>query len=139
MGGTEYYSWGIHPLAFALGNCTPARPALSEREWRDIDGALVGSTARAARCGWRVTVVLVAADAETMARGVYVINEGGPPTLDAVIAIGHADRSVSWCVDSDIARDNAVPLKAMVDAAQHALDRGSLGDALLSVAAALGS
>jgi hypothetical protein len=44
--------------------------------------------------------VLVAANAEDIARTVYVVNEGGPSTLDAVIALGHLDRSVSSCVDS---------------------------------------
>jgi hypothetical protein len=138
MSDTEYYSWGTSALAFAFGGFTVARPALSEHEWREIDCALEASTARTARCGWRVTIVLVAANAENIATAVYVVNEGGPPTLDVVIALGHIDHSVSCCVDSSIARDHAVQLKALTDAARRALDRGSLADALRSIAAALG-
>ena len=99
MGATEYYSWGTSALAFAFGGFTVARPALSDDEWREIDFALEASTARTARCGWRVTIVLVAANAEDIATAVYVVNEGGPPTLDVVIALGHMDHLVSWCVD----------------------------------------
>ena len=138
MRDTEYYSWGTSALAFAFGGFTVARPALSEHEWREIDCALEASTGRTARCSWRVTIVLVAANAEDMATAVYVVNEGGPPTLDVVIALGHMDHSVSSCVDSRIARDHAVQLKAITDAARRALDRGSLADALRSIAAALG-
>lgn len=138
MRDIEYYSWGTPALAFVFGSCTVARPALSEHEWREIDCALKASMARTARCGWRVTIVLVAANAEDIATAVYVVNEGGPPTLDVVIALGHMDHSVSWCVESRIARDHAVQLKALSDAAWRALDRGSLADALRSIAAAFG-
>ena len=135
----KYYSWGVPALAFAFGGCTVARPALREHEWREIDRALEASTARTARCGWRVTIVLVAADAEKIATAVYVVNEGGPATLDVVVALGHEDRSVSCCVDSRIARDHAVHLDALTGAVWRALDRGSLADALRSIAAAFGS
>ena len=138
MPDREFCSWGTPALAFVFGGWTVARPALSEHEWREIDCALDASTARAARCGWRVTIVLVAANAENIAEGVYVVNEGGPCTLDAVIALGHMDHSVSSCVDSRIARDHNVQLNAVLDAARRALDRGSLADALRSIAAALG-
>jgi hypothetical protein len=138
MSDREYYSWGTSALAFAFGGWMVARPALSEHEWHEIDCALQASMTRTARCGWRVTIVLVAANAEDVARVVYVVNEGGPPTLDAVIALGHMDRSVSSCVDSRIARDYAVPLNALLGAARRALDRGSLADALRSIATAFG-
>jgi len=68
--GTEYYSWGTSALAFAFGGFTVARPALSEHEWREIDCALEASMARTTSCGWRVTIVLVAADAEKIANAV---------------------------------------------------------------------
>jgi hypothetical protein len=134
MPGIEYYTWGTPALAFGFGNYTIARPVLSEHEWHEIDRALEASTARS---GWRVTIVLVARNAEDVARGVYVVNEGGPSTLDAVIALGHLDHSLSWCVDQSIARDHDAKLTAFGDTARRALDRGSLVDALRSIAAAL--
>jgi hypothetical protein len=110
----------------------PSRPALGEQVWSHVDRAL--DEARRA-CELRLLVALVADDAENVARWLYVWAEPGPD----VIAIGHADRSVSFCITDETVDANEAPLNALLADTKYALDRDELAPALLSIASHLRS
>lgn len=129
-----FYTWGrCHPadLVRPPGSPLPeqTRPALGNGAWNEIDRTLE-TVLRG--CSLELMVVLGITDAEDTARGIYVFYE---PMVDAVIALGHGDRSISWHVTDNLVPPNEAPLRAILDDAGQELQRGDLVSALMSIAA----
>lgn len=128
---THDYSWPLVRDILRDGP-EPHRPALPA--WDDVDRALVAAI-RA--CPLALVVLLGAVDAPRMAEGIYVLNEGGPSTLDVVIAVGHADRTVGCHFTSGLEPRLRATIDALFGEAHGVLAGGDLGAALRAVAAAI--
>jgi hypothetical protein len=126
----EYWTWGRMSLAYLFTWEPASRPALDA--WPEIDRALDAATEA---CVVKATVVLVPTEAEKTARGVYVVNEGGPPTIDLVVAVGYVDRTVSMTYTEGFVDGEQPALQTMLDQVWQALQRDDLADALRAVAA----
>jgi hypothetical protein len=132
-GGSEAaFAWGRPDLAGRDGQINPfclfpvkSRPAL---EWEGVDRALDNAIEASPL---EVVVVLVAKSAAQAAQGVYVMLE---PMDEVVIALGHADHSVSFTVTDSLVRDNEQVLGTLLDDAKRDLQSGDLASALMKVA-----
>jgi len=118
----EVYAWP-EQVAFCRGVQT--RP---DGDWAEVDDAII---AACAACPLELRVLLVPDEAENAARDIYVSYE---PLLDAVIAIGHRDRSVQWGLSRDLIPRNEKTLAALLADARRELGRGSTTAALLAIA-----
>jgi hypothetical protein len=127
---SEVYTWGGHDgLFYFVTRREPRRPAM---EWGDIDRALDGALAE---CALKVLVALAPRDAESLAQTIYVTLEGGESTVDAVIAVGHADQSVGWCVTDTLVAPNRSTLDVLQGEVSSALRDVDLATALMCIAA----
>lgn len=129
----ELYCWGNAGLVYLLGGAECRRPP-GVADWTAIDRSLVEAIDQ---CSLNVAVAVAAEDAESVARGIYVLHEGGATTLDAVFAIGHTDRSARWCVTDSLIEPNRLALDELLADTTRATRAGELVAALMSIASGI--
>jgi hypothetical protein len=129
----ELYCWGHARLVYVLGGAECRRPR-GAADWTAIDRSLGEAIDQ---CPLKVVVAVAAEDAKSVAEGIYVLHEGGETTVDAVFAIGHVDRSTSWCVTDSLIEPNRPELDELLADTTRATRAGDLEAALMSIASGI--